>query len=193
MARAGGSASRTAPRPVSRLEHVSDLRSAPAPPLGDADHVRGDPRGAARHLLRRLHLPALRARARAPARRAAALAFRHFAIAAKHPRAVPLACAAEAAARQGRFWEFHDALFEDPAAHRRPAPVGARHARSASTSSASSTTAATRRSRRASARRRAPACAPGSRRRRRCCIDGTILPGMPDARADRPADRVAST
>jgi protein-disulfide isomerase len=42
------------------------------------------------------------------------VAFRHFAIAAKHPRAVPLACAAEAAARQGRFWEFHDALFADP-------------------------------------------------------------------------------
>ena len=28
---------------------------------------------------------------------------------------MPLACAAEAAALQGRFWELHDALFEDPA------------------------------------------------------------------------------
>ncbi len=43
------------------------------------------------------------------------LAFRHFAIAAKHPRAVPLACAAEAAGLQGRFWELHDALFADHA------------------------------------------------------------------------------
>jgi protein-disulfide isomerase len=42
------------------------------------------------------------------------IAFRHFAIAAKHPRAVPLACAAEAAAAQGSFWELHDALFDDP-------------------------------------------------------------------------------
>jgi len=42
------------------------------------------------------------------------VAFRHFAIAGRHPRALPLACAAEAAGRQGRFWEFHDALFEDP-------------------------------------------------------------------------------
>lgn len=42
------------------------------------------------------------------------VAFRHFAIAARHPRAVPLACAAEAAGLQGRFWEFHDALFADP-------------------------------------------------------------------------------
>ena len=28
---------------------------------------------------------------------------------------MPLACAAEAAALQGRFWEFHASLFEDPA------------------------------------------------------------------------------
>ena len=41
------------------------------------------------------------------------IVFRHFAIAAKHPRAVPLACAAEAAGRQGRFWELHDRLFAD--------------------------------------------------------------------------------
>jgi len=93
---------------------VSDLRSAPAPALTDEDHVRGDlaaplvifygdytcPRCALTHA--RL--------AGAPVR----VAFRHFAIAAKHPRAVPLAAAAEAAGAQGRFWELHDALFEDP-------------------------------------------------------------------------------
>jgi protein-disulfide isomerase len=93
---------------------VSDLRSAPAPALNDEDHVRGEqaaplvifygdytcPRCALTHA----RLSAARLR----------VAFRHFAIAAKHPRAVPLACAAEAAARQGRFWEFHDALFGDP-------------------------------------------------------------------------------
>ena len=39
--------------------------------------------------------------------------FRHFALKAKHERAVPLALAAEAVARQGAFWAFHDALYED--------------------------------------------------------------------------------
>jgi protein-disulfide isomerase len=97
------------------VEEPNDLRSAPLPPIGAADHLRGDaawpllivyadftcPRCALAH--ERLRAKPLR------------IAFRHFAIAAKHPRAVPLACAAEAAGAQGRFWEFHDALFEDPA------------------------------------------------------------------------------
>ena len=39
--------------------------------------------------------------------------FRHLALTAKHPRAVALACAAEAAARQGAFWAFHDAVYAD--------------------------------------------------------------------------------
>ncbi len=39
--------------------------------------------------------------------------FRHFPVASKHPRARVLAAAAEAAARQGRFWEMHDSLLED--------------------------------------------------------------------------------
>jgi protein-disulfide isomerase len=92
---------------------VGDLRSAPPPPVEEADHVRGEagwplvviyadftcPRCAFAH--ERMRGARLR------------LVFRHFAIAAKHPRAVPLACAAEAAGMQGRFWELHDALFED--------------------------------------------------------------------------------
>jgi protein-disulfide isomerase len=41
--------------------------------------------------------------------------FRHFPMVSKHPRARVLAHAAEAAGRQGRFWEMHDALFEDQA------------------------------------------------------------------------------
>jgi protein-disulfide isomerase len=41
------------------------------------------------------------------------VAFRHFPVGTTHPRALPAACAAEAAARQGRFWEMHDALFDD--------------------------------------------------------------------------------
>jgi protein-disulfide isomerase len=39
--------------------------------------------------------------------------FRHFALRAKHPRALPLAHAAEAAALQGSFWAFHDSLYAD--------------------------------------------------------------------------------
>jgi len=39
--------------------------------------------------------------------------FRHFPVRSSHPRAWPAACAAEAAALQGRFWEMHDLLFAD--------------------------------------------------------------------------------
>ena len=39
--------------------------------------------------------------------------FRHFALRDKHPRAPALAAAAEAAALQGAFWPFHDALYAD--------------------------------------------------------------------------------
>ena len=41
--------------------------------------------------------------------------FRHFPVNSKHPRARVLAHAAEAAGRQGRFWEMHDSLLEDQA------------------------------------------------------------------------------
>jgi protein-disulfide isomerase len=41
------------------------------------------------------------------------VAFRHFALRAKHPRAPALASAAEAAALQGAFWPMHDALYAD--------------------------------------------------------------------------------
>ena len=41
------------------------------------------------------------------------VAFRHFPVRSSHPRAWAAACAAEAAARQGRFWEMHDLLFAD--------------------------------------------------------------------------------
>jgi len=39
--------------------------------------------------------------------------FRHFPVSSSHPRAWPAACAAEAAGRQGRFWDMHDLLFAD--------------------------------------------------------------------------------
>jgi protein-disulfide isomerase len=39
--------------------------------------------------------------------------FRHFPVRSSHPRAWAAACAAEAAALQGRFWEMHDLLLAD--------------------------------------------------------------------------------
>ena len=93
---------------------MSDLRSAPAPQPGDGDHLTGDPQAPlvifyGDYACPRCALAHERLRD-APLR----LLFRHFALAKRHPRAVPLACAAEAAARQDRFWEFHASLFEDP-------------------------------------------------------------------------------
>ncbi len=92
---------------------MADLRSAPPPEVGQADHVRGlagDPLvieyadyecpycAQTDLLLRDL---------------AVRRVFRHFPVPSKHPRARVLAAAAEAAALQGRFWEMHDALFAD--------------------------------------------------------------------------------
>jgi protein-disulfide isomerase len=92
---------------------MSDLRSAPVPPLRGDDHVRG-PDGAAVVVFYgdfacpRCAVEALRLRGED-----VRVVFRHFALKAKHERAVPLALAAEAAARQDAFWAFHDALYED--------------------------------------------------------------------------------
>jgi protein-disulfide isomerase len=92
---------------------VTDLRSAPVPPLRDDDHVRG-PDGAplvlfyADFTCPRCAVQALRLRDEATR-----VVFRHFALKTRHPRSVPVALAAEAAARQGAFWEFHDSLYED--------------------------------------------------------------------------------
>ena len=39
--------------------------------------------------------------------------FRNFPLAEIHPHALKAACAGEAAAKQGKFWEMHDYLFEN--------------------------------------------------------------------------------
>ena len=92
---------------------MRDLSSAPVPPVGDGDHVRG-PEGAPLVIVYgdyecpfcaalevRLHGLPLR------------VAFRHFPVRGSHPRAFAAASAAEAAGRQGAFWPMHDALFAD--------------------------------------------------------------------------------
>ncbi|MGH2836207.1 MAG: DsbA family protein [Solirubrobacteraceae bacterium] len=96
---------------------MSDLRSAPVPGLGDDDHVRG-PAGAPLLIeyadLECAYCAALHARleelrAQTPLR----MAYRHFPVRSAHPRAWAAACATEAAALQGHFWEMHDAILVD--------------------------------------------------------------------------------
>jgi protein-disulfide isomerase len=90
------------------------LTSAPVPAVTAADHVRGDADAPVVLLYGDFACPrcvVAYARLRhAPVR----LVYRHLALRAKHPRALALAYAAEAAANQGAFWPFHDSLYEDP-------------------------------------------------------------------------------
>ncbi|MEN3279612.1 MAG: hypothetical protein V7607_752 [Solirubrobacteraceae bacterium] len=92
---------------------MTDLRSAPVPPLRDDDHVRGDPAAPLVVFYGDFACPRCAVEALRLRDAGARVAFRHFALKAKHPRAVALALAAEAAARQGAFWPFHDSLYED--------------------------------------------------------------------------------
>lgn len=92
---------------------MTDLRSAPVPEPRPQDHTRG-PRDAPLVLLYADFSCPRCAVAWARLRDAGVrVVFRHFALQTKHPRAVPLAIAAEAAARQGAFWELHDRLYAD--------------------------------------------------------------------------------
>jgi protein-disulfide isomerase len=93
---------------------MRDLTSAPIPPVADDDHVRGD-RASADIVVMYADFTCPRCAVKALALREAGLpvVYRHFALKSRHPRSVPLALAAEAVARQGAFWPFHDSLFED--------------------------------------------------------------------------------
>ena len=91
-----------------------DLRSAPVPPLALADHVRGEADDPLVILYADFTCPRCALAAGRLAGQPLRVAFRHFALRSKDARAVPLALAAEAAAEQGRFWEMHDALYNDP-------------------------------------------------------------------------------
>ncbi len=87
--------------------------SASPPEPGPEDHQRGDGPLVVEYADLECHhcaLAHLRLRDQALTR-----VFRHFPVKSKHPRARVLAHAAEAAARQGRFWEMHDSLLEDQA------------------------------------------------------------------------------
>jgi protein-disulfide isomerase len=92
---------------------LSGFGSAPLPPVGPGDHVRG-PEGARLLVVYAdFECPfcaALEQRLRELPLR---VAFRHFPVRSSHPRARAAAAAAEAAAAQGAFWAMHDALFAD--------------------------------------------------------------------------------
>jgi protein-disulfide isomerase len=92
---------------------LTELRSAPVPGVSARDHVRGPEHGPLVIEYGDFECPycaALSARlAQLPIRHV----FRHFPVRSSHRRAWPAACAAEAAALQGRFWEMYDLLFGD--------------------------------------------------------------------------------
>jgi protein-disulfide isomerase len=93
---------------------MTDLRSAPLPPLSDEDHVRGEAGAPLVIVYADFTCPRCALAAARLSGRPLRVAFRHFALRSKDRRAVPLALAAEAASEQGRFWEMHDAIFADP-------------------------------------------------------------------------------
>ena len=86
-----------------------DLTSAPVPPIRGDDHVRGE----GEPVVMYADFTCPRCAVAAHRLEDSRVVFRHFALKAKHPRAVALAHAAEAAAAQGAFWPFHDALYAD--------------------------------------------------------------------------------
>ena len=93
---------------------MRDLSSAIPEPPGEGDHARGPLAGPALVFYGDFTCPDCAVAALALREAPVRVHFRHLAISSRHRRAVPLAQAAEAAGAQGRFWEFHDTLFEDP-------------------------------------------------------------------------------
>jgi protein-disulfide isomerase len=92
---------------------LRELGSAPVPLLRDGDHVRG-PAGAPLVIVYAdFECPYCAVVHERLRERPLRVAFRHFPVRSKHPRAWAAAGAAEAAARQGAFWPMHDALFAD--------------------------------------------------------------------------------
>jgi protein-disulfide isomerase len=91
---------------------MGDLTSAPIPAVRSDDHLRGQP-GDPELVVMYADFSCPRCAVAAIALKDAgsSVVFRHFALRTRHPRAIPLAHASEAAAIQGAFWPFHDSLF----------------------------------------------------------------------------------
>jgi protein-disulfide isomerase len=94
---------------------LRNLGSAPVPDPDVEDHIHGPARAPLVIEYADFECPYCAALAVRLAPRSLRRVFRHFPVASSHPRAWPAARAAEAAGRQGRFWEMHDLLFADPA------------------------------------------------------------------------------
>jgi protein-disulfide isomerase len=92
---------------------MSDLRSAPVPGPSDEDHLTGPANAVIVIEYADFECPYCAALSVRLGGLALRRVFRHFPVRSSHPRAWPAACAAEAAALQGRFWEMHDLLFSD--------------------------------------------------------------------------------
>ena len=92
---------------------MSELGSAPVPEPSESDHRRGE--GPVAIVYADFECPYCAATEQRLRVLPITVVFRHFPVRSSHPRAWPAACAAEAAALQGRFWEMHDLLFGDQA------------------------------------------------------------------------------
>ena len=79
--------------------------------MGPEEHVRGE--GETLIVYADLGCPHCAAAWEEIRERPARVVFRHFPVASKHPRAPALHAAAEAAGRQGRFFEMVDSLYAD--------------------------------------------------------------------------------
>lgn len=93
---------------------MAELTSAPVPPSGPGDHIRGDGPEAIVYL--DLACPACAAAWARIAPLRLRLVARHFPLASRRPRAPVLHAACEAAAAQlpGAFWGMWDSLLADP-------------------------------------------------------------------------------
>ncbi len=91
---------------------MSDLSSAPIPPVGAGDHVAGSGEEGI-VVYADLGCPHCAAGWRRLRERPGRLVFRHFPVASKHPRSPALHAAAEAAGRQGRFFAMVDSLYAE--------------------------------------------------------------------------------
>jgi protein-disulfide isomerase len=88
-----------------------ELTSAAVPPSGPEDHRRGS--GSELIVYADLGCSHCASAWLEIREREAAIVFRHFPVASKHPRSPALHAAAEAAGLQGRFFEMVDSLYED--------------------------------------------------------------------------------
>jgi len=92
---------------------MQDLSSAPPPPLRDEDRTCGDTAREAIFFYADFTCPRCALAYERLTQIDAHIVFRHMALRAKDERALPAACAAEAAAAQRAFWPFADALYAD--------------------------------------------------------------------------------